>query len=89
MSVRLLLECGGCDATATSEPWRREFRSFSGRGHGWGSYVMPDPTEVCPEGWVLWDLINATYCPDCLASIVAESPPPDHPLVASVVEVRR
>jgi len=69
MSVRLLLECGGCDATATSEPWRQEFYGFNGKGHGFGKYRLPDPASVCPPGWVLWDLIAATYCPDCWASI--------------------
>ena len=88
MSVRLVLECGGCDATATSETWRREFRSISGQDYGLGSYVLPDPTTVCPAGWVLWDLINATYCPACWESICEDSPPPEGPPIGSVVEVQ-
>ena len=75
MSVRLVLECGGCDATATSETWRREFHGASGRSYGFGSYHLPVPESVCPPGWVLWDLIGATYCPDCWASICEHDPP--------------
>ena len=88
MSIRLLLECGGCDATATSEPWYRKFRSFAGRDYGFGSYYLPDPTTVCPDGWVLWDLINATYCPACWAAICVDSPPPEGLLIGTVVEVQ-
>jgi len=88
MSVRLVLECGGCDATATSETWRREFHGVTGRSYGFFRCHLPDPTTVCPPGWVLWDLIGATYCPDCWASICEDSPPPDGLLIGSVVEVQ-
>ena len=88
MSVRLLLECGGCDATATSERWRREFHGVTGRSFGFGRYHLPDPESVCPPGWVLWDRISATYCPDCWASICEDSPPPEGPPIGSVAEVQ-
>ena len=58
MSIRLLLECNDCDATATSETWR-------GQSYGPGGCCQADLETVGPPGWVLWDVINAIYCPDC------------------------
>ena len=77
MSVRLLLECSGCDAKAEGTGrLRRKFVSFSGRDHGFGYWVVQDPEELTPEGWVMFDpYTNATYCPTCWAEIEAPTVP--------------
>lgn len=69
--IRLLLSCGGCDATAISDGLlTTEFISFSGRGHGFGVWKLRDPEEIAPPGWVLFDPYTAcTYCPDCAADL--------------------
>lgn len=72
MSVTVTFHCGGCDAKVEgTKPLRREFRSFSGRGYGFGA-SMPSNTveDVCPEGWMAYDPYTyCTYCPECWASI--------------------
>lgn len=69
MATRLILSCGGCDATATSESFlRREFHSLNGKGYGFGSWKLCDPQEIVPTGWILFDpYTQCTYCPDCAA----------------------
>lgn len=57
MSVRLLLFCGGCDATATVGPLRR----------------TDSIESLTPEGWVMFDpWTEATYCSVCFAGIVGD-----------------
>lgn len=71
MSVRVTFHCGGCDAVAPgTKPLYREFRGSCGTW-GVGHYHVPSPEDVCPEGWIAYDLIGATYCPKCWAEIEA------------------
>lgn len=68
MSVTVTFHCGGCDAVAVgTDSLRREFRSFSGQSHGFGSVVPSNTVEdVTPPGWCAYDpWTYATYCPDC------------------------
>ena len=66
MGVRLQLDCGGCDATATTEPLRKRFEGFYNKSHGLGTYQLDDPESLTPEGWVMFDpYTQQTYCPDC------------------------
>ena len=85
MSVRVLFECGGCDAKAEgTDRLKREFRSFSGRRCGVGGSVdVNSIDDVTPKGWVAFDPYTyATYCPDCWADIIEEKSPAedDYPL---------
>ena len=74
MGVKLQLSCGGCDATATTEPLRKRFVSSSGKSYGFGTYRLDDPELLEPEGWVMFDPFTAeTYCPDCWKSIEADT----------------
>lgn len=78
MGVRLLLCCGGCDATIEVGPLRRRFHSIQHGigGHGWGAWKLDDPTELTPEGWVMFDpYTQCTYCPTCWATIEADPEP--------------
>lgn len=75
MSVYVTFECGGCDAKVKGTlPLAREFRSFSGRGHGFGSRGGVETVgvlDVVPEGWVAFDPYTyCTYCPTCWAEIM-------------------
>lgn len=70
--IRALFCCDGCDATAESTEWlRKEFVSFSGRSHGFGSARWQNtPDDVAPEGWIAADPYTfCTYCPKCWAEI--------------------
>ncbi len=72
MTIRVVFECGGCDATAEGTTWlKKEFVSFSGRSHGFGRAVPANTVEdVTPEGWVAFDPYTyCTYCPTCWAGI--------------------
>ena len=74
MSISFLYRCDGCNNEATAGHVRRVFKSFSGRNHGFGvHHVDADPVRDAPDGWVAFDLIGATYCPDCAAEIWPES----------------
>ena len=67
--IEVIFKCGGCDAKARGH-LRREFRSFNGKGWGWGRYHETTAQEVAPEGWVAFDPYTlCTYCPECWASI--------------------
>ena len=69
--IKVIFECGGCDATAEGRLWRK-FRSFSGRSYGFGTYHTTTPQEAAPEGWIAFDpYTQVTYCPDCWADIGA------------------
>jgi len=72
VSVTVTFDCGGCSATVQgTEPLRREFRSFSGRSHGFGGAVdSVTVDDVIPEGWVAFDPYTyCCYCPSCWKSI--------------------
>lgn len=71
IDMTLHLECGGCFLKATTKATlSRVFKSFSGKGHGWGSYSIEMSEPDYPEGWVPFDpYTGCTYCPDCWASI--------------------
>lgn len=77
MTTRLILECGGCFAKAEGTgPLRREFRSFSGRSHGFGTYCIRPVEELTPPGWIMFDpWTGCTYCPTCWAEIRREVDP--------------
>lgn len=70
MGVRLLLSCGGCDATAEgTAPLRRRFHGTQG-DWGIGTYSVDHPETLTPAGWVMFDpYTQATYCADCWAQI--------------------
>ena len=71
--IRFVYYCGGCDAKAEAGHVYRQFESISGRDYGFGTYrVIADPVMDTPDGWVAFDLIGATYCPDCAAEIWPE-----------------
>lgn len=74
MSIRVIFNCDGCEATAEGTArLRKEFVSLSGRGYGFGSARWSNtPDDVAPRGWVAADPYTyATYCPTCWASIEA------------------
>lgn len=74
--VELHYCCGGCHAKESVETWlKREFRSFSGRDHGWGTHSLTPSKqlveETCPKDWISFDpYTGATYCPKCWSEIV-------------------
>lgn len=71
--VTVLFRCDGCEAQAPgTDRITQEFRSFSGRSWGFGKYHTASVLSVCPEGWIAFDLIGATYCPKCAAEIFPE-----------------
>lgn len=71
MSTTIHMRCGGC-AAEKEVPYERTFRSFDGKGYGFGVYHVPTVEQaVEPTGWVLFDLIGCTYCPKCWAEIEA------------------
>ena len=66
------LRCGGCDAEAYSEPIRKRFDSFNGKGWGMGVVRQPDLDAAAPIGWVWSDPFTyCTYCPECWKKIEA------------------
>ena len=77
MSIKVTVHyaCNGCDASVDAKAeMRREFRSFSGRDHGIGTWNMQNQWKLveatAPEGWVPFDpYTNITYCPKCWDSI--------------------
>ena len=75
MSITVQFECGGCFKSVPGTTFlSTEFRSVSGRAHGFGGQVMKRGiAEVTPEGWIAFDPYTAcTYCPECWKSIVDE-----------------
>ena len=74
--AQLLLNCGGCEATACVPLRRRHEVVVAGAFVANGStydrcvVVTDDPEGVAPDGWVVWDPYTfATYCPECWAGI--------------------
>jgi len=84
MSVRLAFTCDGCFAEVEGTDWlRKRFRSFSGKDHGFGVYVVDEVESVVPGGWVAFDpYTQCTYCPSCWTQIESgaagdsDEPPP-------------
>ncbi len=71
MSVKITLDCSGCGESAPGGRIKAEFRSFSGRSHGFGGAHVEIKWDV-PVGWVKFDPYTyCTYCPDCWRSIDA------------------
>jgi len=69
MGLRLIYECGGCDATAEAH-MERHFDSFNGKGYGFGKWREDRPQDVAPDGWIAYDpWTSCTYCPACWAEI--------------------
>jgi hypothetical protein len=68
MSVRLHLQCSGCENTATGKLHRDFETIFNGsNAYGFGRWNLRP--EV-PDGWVLFDpYTNITYCPVCADEI--------------------
>lgn len=72
MGVRVIFECGGCDAVAQSaDRLKREFRSITGRSYGIGGPIEANTVEdITPAGWVAFDPYTyCTYCPKCAQEI--------------------
>ena len=68
MSVKVIFKCSGCDAIADgTDTIKKQFVSFSGKGHGFGRYILYPPIEeIVPEGWVAFDPYTlTTYCKKC------------------------
>lgn len=75
MTVNIHLTCDGCFAeTGPHRLPRREFRSFDGKGYGfgvWHDYGIDD--VPFPDGWLYSDPVTCcTYCPECWAEIVSD-----------------
>lgn len=70
MTTTIHMKCGGCDAEERV-PIRRTFRSFNGKGHGFGTFHVPTVTEAVEStGWVWSDpYTGCTYCPKCWKEI--------------------
>jgi hypothetical protein len=77
VTVKIVLSCDGCDVeTGPHHLPHREFRSFTGRGYGFGVWHYPGLDDVpFPQGWIHSDPITGlTYCPDCWAYIHHSEP---------------
>lgn len=74
----LRYRCSGCDAAEDRDTEiKHEFRSFSGKDYGVGSYSYLSQRELVretvPQDWIPFDpYTNTTYCPKCWAEIVRE-----------------
>ena len=74
MTVRITLSCDGCHVeTGPHTVPHRQFRSFNGKGYGFGVWQHPTLDDApFPEGWVRSDpYTGCTYCPECWAEIEA------------------
>lgn len=72
--VQITFACSGCDAVhdAGSHLVRRQFRSFSGRDYGVGTWQwigMPEFASLFPADWEKDTLTGADYCPKCAAEV--------------------
>ena len=65
MSVKVIFECGGCDAKIEgTAPLRARFEPLY--GGNLCAIVKNTAEDVVPEGWVAYDPYTlATYCPEC------------------------
>lgn len=66
--IKMTAHCGGCPATVDAGRVVQTFRSFSGRDYGFGQHHI-EIQWALPEGWVRFDHIGCTYCPECAAEI--------------------
>jgi hypothetical protein len=78
VKVSITYDCGGCDKVETIDAGivKRSFRSFSGRDHGFGTWMTqgPDYAAFAPEGWMAFDpYTQCCYCPACVALIFGET----------------
>lgn len=74
MTVKISLSCDGCFAeTGPHILPHRTFRSFDGRGYGFGVWEYPGIEDApFPEGWLHSDPHSGcTYCPACWEEITA------------------
>ena len=72
MPVTVKFSCNGCFTEADGTTFlRRRFITASGKRWGWGKYKTDSVEDVVPEGWVAFDSIGASYCPECWAEIEA------------------
>jgi hypothetical protein len=79
MSVKITLACDGCFKESGPHMLpHREFKSFDGRGYGFGVWTDPGLRDVpIPAAWVMSDpYTGCTYCPDCWAEITADEEKP-------------
>jgi len=70
MGTKIKMRCGECLAEA-EVPINRTFKSFNGKGHGFGVVHTPSIDEaVEASGWVWSDpYTRCTYCPECWKAI--------------------
>ena len=74
MTVKITLSCDGCHVQDGPHMLpRRQFKSFNGSGHGFGTWTEPGLKDVAfPDGWIVSDpYTGCTYCPPCWAEIIA------------------
>ncbi len=69
MSVFVQFHCDECFAKSEHVRVTDKFVGISGRSHGFGSRVEQKVSDVAPEGWITFDLIGCTYCPECAGSL--------------------
>ena len=72
MPIKVIFECSGCwNKTAEGVDYvKSRFHGISGKGYGFGQWVVDDIADLAPEGWVAFDPhTQCTYCPDCWESI--------------------
>lgn len=75
MSINVIFECDRCHKTekGTSRIFE-EFVFVSGKSYGPGEYHELPASSVAPDGWVPFDAIGCTYCPDCADEIFETKP---------------
>lgn len=76
MSVSVKFHCNGCDAAAEGKSRiRQHFEPLYGNRGGLCRIVVETIDSVCPDGWIAFDLVGATYCPKCAAEIWPDEAP--------------
>lgn len=75
MTVSVTFQCDGCSTeTGPHTVPHRKFRSFDGKGWGFGVWEDYGIEHVVPDGWIYPDpYTGCTYCPECWDSIVREA----------------
>ena len=71
MSVRVIFDCGGCNASAEGTQFlRKTWVQMSPMFGRWEPFNVED---AAPDGWVASDpYTGCCYCPDCWRGIVDE-----------------
>lgn len=74
MTIKVLFECDGCDASAPGTHWlSRRFEGINGHQYELGVYKYDKPEDVKPDGWVAYDpYTGCCYCPDCWTGIESD-----------------